>query len=661
MKQLLRFAWVEAQCCLFAVLFFLGLALVRLVPLPIDPADALLLWCLGVTLVLWLVRWETGREVAVIFGFHLVGLALELFKVAQGSWSYPDTGLATIGGVPLYSGFMYAAVGSYVCQAWRRLDLRITGYRARATACVAVLIYLNFFTSHVTWDVRVVLALALLLVTRRTWVHFTVGRHRYAMPLALSFVLIGFFLWARGERRHVAAGLAVPVAGVGVDARPRRQARVVVAARRGQHRPGRGGQGVRGTAVRDAPATGPSSRAYEAPPELLAPAAATRSRPARPRDVGTPPCWPVPGWGRDCGTDGPVCTSRSRRGPPATHTNLSAVRSDGAVLWVAGDETATSSDWSPTTRGEPRRYARADELPARRLRGPARPPTGRRARRPTSRAWRGTGLPVGGRVAQPAPQADQGPARRGQGAPPAGRRSPASANRQILVRLPVADVDGAAHRRAASSSWTASAIGPPRSARTAPTCGTLLADDEHLGPFLPMPGKDNGLDVEGIAVAGPRVYLGLRGPVLRGWAMVLELRPEVDPDDPDRLRLTRLRRRPPLPQARPAPAAGSGVRDLCPHGDDLLVLAGPTMDLDGPVHVFRWHGALRVEHAAGGARATCSRASSTCRTARATTTRRASGCSARPTARGCWSSTTARRPARLTDDGAVLADVVRLP
>ena len=195
MRQLLRFGWVEAQCCLFAVLFFLGLAVVRLVPLPVDPADALLLWCLGVTLVLWLVGWETGREVAVIFGFHLVGLALELFKVWQGSWSYPDTGLASIGGVPLYSGFMYAAVGSYVCQAWRRLDLRITGYRARATAIVAALVYLNFFTSHVVWDVRVVLALALLVVTRRTWVHFTVGRSRRAMPLALSFVLIGFFLW----------------------------------------------------------------------------------------------------------------------------------------------------------------------------------------------------------------------------------------------------------------------------------------------------------------------------------------------------------------------------------------------------------------------------------------------------------------------------------
>src|SRR3954464_5912429 len=163
-KQLLRFAWVEAQCCLFAVLFFVGLALVRIVPLPVDPADALLIWCLAVTLLLWLAGWETGREVAVIFGFHLVGLALELFKVAHGSWSYPDTGSASLGGVPLYSGFMYAAVGSYICQAWRRFDLRITGYRAAATAVVAVLVYLNFFTSHLIWDLRLPLACLLLLV-----------------------------------------------------------------------------------------------------------------------------------------------------------------------------------------------------------------------------------------------------------------------------------------------------------------------------------------------------------------------------------------------------------------------------------------------------------------------------------------------------------------
>jgi uncharacterized membrane protein YoaT (DUF817 family) len=187
--------WTEAVCCLFAVLFFVGLALVRVVPLPIAEGDALLVWCLVLTLVLWVVGWETTREVGVILAFHLVGLALELFKVRAGSWTYPSVGVMTVAGVPLYSGFMYASVGSYICQAWRRFDLRIAGYRPWATAAVGAATYANFFTEHVLPDLRVLLAGLLLLVTSRTSVWFTVGRRRYAMPLAASFLLIGIALW----------------------------------------------------------------------------------------------------------------------------------------------------------------------------------------------------------------------------------------------------------------------------------------------------------------------------------------------------------------------------------------------------------------------------------------------------------------------------------
>jgi uncharacterized membrane protein YoaT (DUF817 family) len=195
MRQVVRFAWLETQCCLFAGLFFAGLGLVQVVPLPLDAADALLVWCVLVTAVLWWIGWETTREVGVIVVFHAVGIGLELFKVHQGAWSYPRTGIATVAGVPLYSGFMYAAVGSYVCQAWRRFDLRITGYRPWLTAVVAAMIYANFFTEHAWTDMRVPLAVALLAATWRTDVRFTVARRRYSMPLALSFLLIGFFLW----------------------------------------------------------------------------------------------------------------------------------------------------------------------------------------------------------------------------------------------------------------------------------------------------------------------------------------------------------------------------------------------------------------------------------------------------------------------------------
>ena len=106
----------------------MGLALSSVVPLPIARYDALLAYALVLTAVFYLLRLETGREVAVIFAFHLIGLALELFKVQMGSWSYPEPAWAKVAGVPLYSGFMYAAVGSNICQAFRRFDLRVDSF-----------------------------------------------------------------------------------------------------------------------------------------------------------------------------------------------------------------------------------------------------------------------------------------------------------------------------------------------------------------------------------------------------------------------------------------------------------------------------------------------------------------------------------------------------
>jgi hypothetical protein len=115
-----------------------------------------------------------------------------------------------------------------------------------------------------------------------------------------------------------------------------------------------------------------------------------------------------------------------------------------------------------------------------------------------------------------------------------------------------------------------------------------LHDDEHLAPFLAIPGKDNGFDIEGLAVADGRVFLGLRGPVLRGWAVILELEPAADAADKLELNPLDAKHRPYLKHF--LQLGGLGIRDLCRHGDDLLILAGPTMDLDGPVRVLRWPG-----------------------------------------------------------------------
>lgn len=193
--QLVRFAWLEARSCAFAVALFAGLAAVSVIRLPIARYDALLVFALLVTAAFWLTGLETGRELALIATFHLIGLVFELVKVAQGSWSYPEPALTKIANVPLYSGFLYAAVGSYVCRAWRLFDLRLSGFRLLPTATVAAAIYANFITHSWLPDLRWPLAAALLAVTWKATVHFTVGSQRCRMPLALSFALIGFFLW----------------------------------------------------------------------------------------------------------------------------------------------------------------------------------------------------------------------------------------------------------------------------------------------------------------------------------------------------------------------------------------------------------------------------------------------------------------------------------
>ena len=122
-----------------------------------------------------------------------------------------------------------------------------------------------------------------------------------------------------------------------------------------------------------------------------------------------------------------------------------------------------------------------------------------------------------------------------------------------------------------------------------------IAKDDQLRDFLRIPGKDNGFDIEGLAVIGSRLLLGLRGPVLRGWSVLLEIEPEADGDSTDTLVLKKIG-----PQGRGYrkhffALNGLGVRDLCASGDDLLILAGPSMDLDGPVTVFRWRGGFATD------------------------------------------------------------------
>lgn len=199
LHEFLVFGLKEARACVFAGGFFLILVVSKAVHVPgLARYDFILLMALLLQAGMLVFKLETWDEAKVLLLFHAFGLGLEVFKTnpAIGSWSYPEPGYAKVFGVPLYSGFMYAAVASYLCQAWRILDVELEREPdPRLSLALAILIYLNFFTHHFIPDFRWVLSVAVLVLFWRSRVAFTVTDQRRRMPVVLSFLLIGFFIW----------------------------------------------------------------------------------------------------------------------------------------------------------------------------------------------------------------------------------------------------------------------------------------------------------------------------------------------------------------------------------------------------------------------------------------------------------------------------------
>uniref|UniRef100_A0A7C2K251 DUF817 domain-containing protein n=1 Tax=Schlesneria paludicola TaxID=360056 RepID=A0A7C2K251_9PLAN len=199
LREFLIFGLKEARACVFAGAFLALLLLSTHLPLGGLPRyDFLFLSAVALQVLLLATRVETVDEVLVLCAFHAVGMGLELFKTspAIGSWSYPEPGLFKLGTVPLYSGFMYAAVASYMCQAWRIFRLELRDYPSYwVSGPLAAAIYGNFFAHHWGPDLRWWLIGAVFVVFGRTTVCFTVTDRQRRMPLVLSFALIGFFIW----------------------------------------------------------------------------------------------------------------------------------------------------------------------------------------------------------------------------------------------------------------------------------------------------------------------------------------------------------------------------------------------------------------------------------------------------------------------------------
>ena len=197
--ELIMFTLKQAWACLFAALMLGGLIVSDLIwndAWVIQRYDALFVYAISLQALFLIFKLESLTEARVILLFHITGTAMEIYKVKMGSWAYPEPGFFKLWGVPLFSGFMYASVGSFMARVIRIFDMRFAPYPPFwMTFILGAAIYLNFFTHHYIFDIRLLLFAATFILFIRTRVWFRIAQKYYWMPLPVAAFFTSFFLW----------------------------------------------------------------------------------------------------------------------------------------------------------------------------------------------------------------------------------------------------------------------------------------------------------------------------------------------------------------------------------------------------------------------------------------------------------------------------------
>jgi uncharacterized membrane protein YoaT (DUF817 family) len=197
--EFVSFGIKQAWACLFGGLM-LALLLGTFLWYPQDAAlaryDFLTLAALAIQIAMVAIRLETWEEVRVIMVFHLVGTLMEIFKIHAGSWVYPEPSFLRVFDVPLFTGFMYAAVGSYIARVWRIFEFRFDRFPPLwAQSLLAIAIYINFFSHHYMPDARNILFAVTVLLYGTSVVWFRPDQAHRPLPLVIGLLLVAGFIW----------------------------------------------------------------------------------------------------------------------------------------------------------------------------------------------------------------------------------------------------------------------------------------------------------------------------------------------------------------------------------------------------------------------------------------------------------------------------------
>lgn len=200
LEEFILFGLKQAWACIFGAALLFGIIVTKFwyPEIALHRYDFLFLYAVLIQVLLLIFRLESLREMGVILLFHVLATAMEVFKTheAIGSWAYPGDAVIRLGNVPLFAGFMYSAVGSYLARVWRGFEFKFERFPPLWIACLlAGLSYLNFFTHHFIYDIRWILIGGVLIAYARTWVLYRPDHVHRRMPLLIGFSLVAFFIW----------------------------------------------------------------------------------------------------------------------------------------------------------------------------------------------------------------------------------------------------------------------------------------------------------------------------------------------------------------------------------------------------------------------------------------------------------------------------------
>lgn len=200
LREILLFGLKQAWACIFGGAFLLAIVGTKFwyPDIPLHRYDFLFCYAVIIQVLLIAFKLESWRELGVIMLLHVLATLMELFKTHDsiGSWRYPGQAVIQVGNVPLFTGFMYSAVGSYLARIWRGFDMKFDRFPPLEIAlALALLSYANFFTHHFFFDIRWNLVICIFTFYGRTWVRFRPDRQHRKMPLLMGFILVAFFIW----------------------------------------------------------------------------------------------------------------------------------------------------------------------------------------------------------------------------------------------------------------------------------------------------------------------------------------------------------------------------------------------------------------------------------------------------------------------------------